>query len=183
MGSEISVFLGLSHFLRWGAMVAADDVITNEERRFLRRRSEDLRILRGKERDRKTEVIRRIGYILIACYFIRAFAIFLAHQYAVTELVFLHLHYPVDALTVITRFGFLLSFAVAYFYFLDEPRVIASVSIAGISVNGLLILLDVEWWYQTMLDYDLLFIVAFVVRLLCLVGLIYVHLLIRQRDG
>ena len=139
-------------------MVAADDVITHEERRFLRRRSEDLRILRGKERDRKTEVIRRIGYILIACYFIRAFAIFLAHQYAVTEHIFLHLHYPVDALTVITRFGFLFSFAVAYFYFLDVPRVIASVSIAGISVNGLLILLDVEWWCQTMLDYDLLFI-------------------------
>ena len=43
-------------------MVTQEDVITPEERRYLRRRNEDLRVLNGDARKRSTTLIRRSGY-------------------------------------------------------------------------------------------------------------------------
>ena len=71
-------------------MVTQEDVITREERRYLRRRNEDLRVLYGDARKRSTTLIRRIGYGLIGLYLLRGLSILLVHQFALTDVVPLH---------------------------------------------------------------------------------------------
>ncbi|MFL2537152.1 MAG: hypothetical protein ACJ0RQ_13190 [Candidatus Azotimanducaceae bacterium] len=162
-------------------MVTQEDVITPEERRYLRRRNEDLRVLYGDARKRSTTLIRRIGYGLIGLYLLRGLSILLVHQFALTDEV--PLHYPVDTLTVLSRIGFLAAFTFAYFYFIDQPRIISAISVAALSVTGLLIWLDIEWWYLTLVSLEPLFWLPFILRLLCFIGLIAVHVLLRHRDG
>ena len=162
-------------------MVTQEDVITPEERRYLRRRNEDLRVLYGDARKRSTTLIRRIGYGLIGLYLLRGLSILLVHQFALTDVV--PLHYPVDTLTVLSRISFLAAFTLAYFYFIDQPKIISSISVAALSVTGLLIWLDIEWWYLTLVSLDPLFWLPFILRLLCFTGLIAVHVLLRHRDG
>ena len=52
------------------------DVLSREERRFLNRRSDDLRILSGEAHAHITLKIRRILYVALSLYFIRACLIF-----------------------------------------------------------------------------------------------------------
>ena len=162
-------------------MVAQDDVITPEERRFIRRRNEDLRVLYGEARMRRTTLIRRIGYDLIGLYLLRGLSILIVHQFALSDVV--PQHYPVNTLTVLSRVGFLAAFAFAYLTFIDRPRIISSISVAAMSVTGILIWLDLEWWFLTLASLDILFWIPFILRLLCFTGLVAVHVLIRQRDG
>ena len=162
-------------------MVAQDDVITPEERRFIRRRNEDLRVLYGEDRKRRTTLIRRIGYGLIGLYLLRGLSILIVHQFALNDVV--PQHYPVNTLTVLSRMFFLTAFAFAYLTFIDRPRIISSISVAAMSVTGILIWLDLEWWFLPLASLDLLFWIPFILRLLCFTGLVAVHVLIRQRDG
>ena len=52
------------------------DVLSREERRFLNRRSDDLRKLSGDVRAQITLKIRRILYVAVSLYFMRACLIF-----------------------------------------------------------------------------------------------------------
>jgi hypothetical protein len=90
----------------------AADVLSREERRFLNRWSDDLRILSGEAHAHITLKIRRILYVALSLYFIRACLIF----YIVNDVVASgHAQqYLVDGGMMIVRLTVLFIFIAAY---------------------------------------------------------------------
>lgn len=160
----------------------AADVLSREERRFLNRRSDDLRILSGEAHAHITLKIRRILYVALSLYFIRACLIF----YIVNDVVASgHAQqYLVDGGMMIVRLTVLFIFIAAYQRLLDKSRWIKSISIASIAVSCSLIWQDAEWLYLTLSSQSsLLFVYPLVLRLSCLLCLIWSHKLLIDREG
>ena len=160
----------------------AADVLSREERRFLYRWSDDLRILSGEAHAHITLKIRIILYVALSLYFIRACLIF----YIVNDVVASgHAQqYLVDGGMMIVRLTVLFIFIAAYQRLLDESRWIKSISIASIAVSCSLIWQDAEWLYLTLsTESSSLFFYALMLRLSSLICLIWSHKLLVDRDG
>ena len=160
----------------------AADVLSREERRFLNRWSDDLRILSGEAHAHITLKIRIILYVALSLYFIRACLIF----YIVNDVVASgHAQqYLVDGGMMIVRLTVLFIFIAAYQRLLDESRWIKSISIASIAVSCSLIWQDAEWLYLTLsTESSSLFFYALMLRLSNLICLIWSHKLLVDRDG
>ncbi|MEZ7964689.1 MAG: hypothetical protein QMC05_01430 [Pseudomonadales bacterium] len=160
----------------------AADVLSREERRFLNRRSDDLRILSGEARAQITLKIRRIFYVALSLYFIRTCLVF----YIVNDIVASgHAQkYLVDGGMMIVRLTVLLIFIAAYQRLLDESRWIKSISIVAIAMSCSLIWQDSEWLYLTLsTESSSLFFYALMLRLSSLFCLIWSHKLLVDRDG
>ena len=124
-------------------------MLSREERRFLNRWSDDLRILSGEAHAHITLKIRIILYVALSLYFIRACLIF----YIVNDVVASgHAQqYLVDGGMMIVRLTVLFIFIAAYQRLLDESRWIKSISIASIAVLTCLLSSD-----HSHLEYGLL---------------------------
>ena len=158
------------------------DVLSREERRFLNRRSDDLRKLSGDVRAQITLKIRRILYVAVSLYFMRACLIF----YIVNDVVASGnaQQYLVDGGMMAVRLTVLFVFIAVYQRLLDESRWIKSISIASMAVSCSLIWQDSEWLYLTLSSQSsLLFVYPLVLRLSCLLCLIWSHKLLVNRDG
>jgi hypothetical protein len=158
------------------------DVLSREERRFLNRRSDDLRILSGEAHAHITLKIRRILYVALSLYFIRACLIF----YIVNDVVASGYaqQYLVDGGMMIVRLTVLFIFIAAYQRLLDESRWIKSISIASIAVSCSLIWQDAEWLYLTLpSESSSLFFYALMLRLSSLICLFWSHKLLVDRKG
>ena len=157
-------------------------MLSREERRFLNRWSDDLRILSGEAHAHITLKIRRILYVALSLYFIRACLIF----YIVNDVVASShaQQYLVDGGMMIVRLTVLFIFIAAYQRLLDESRWIKSISIASIAVSCSLIWQDAEWLYLTLsTESSSLFFYALMLRLSSLICLIWSHKLLVDRDG
>ena len=157
-------------------------MLSREERRFLNRWSDDLRILSGEAHAHITLKIRIILYVALSLYFIRACLIF----YIVNDVVASgHAQqYLVDGGMMIVRLTVLFIFIAAYQRLLDESRWIKSISIASIAVSCSLIWQDAEWLYLTLsTESSSLFFYALMLRLSSLICLIWSHKLLVDRDG
>ena len=157
-------------------------MLSREERRFLNRRSDDLRILSGEAHAHITLKIRRILYVALSLYFIRACLIF----YIVNDVVASgHAQqYLVNGGMMIVRLTVLFIFIAAYQRLLDKSRWIKSISIASIAVSCSLIWQDAEWLYLTLsTESSSLFFYALMLRLSSLICLIWSHKLLVDRDG
>lgn len=161
---------------------AAVDVLSREERRFLNRRSDDLRTLRGEVRSQITLKIRRILYVALALYCIRAVLIFFVMDDVVASG---HIQkYLVDGGVMAFRLSVLLVFAAAYWRFLNEARWIKSISIFAIAISCNLIWQDLEWFYLTLsTESASIFFYALMLRLSSLICLTLSHKLLVDRDG
>ena len=92
--------------------------------------------------------------------------------------------YLVDGGMMAVRLTVLFVFIAVYQRLLDESRWIKSISIASIAVSCSLIWQDSEWLYLTLSSQSsLLFVYPLVLRLSCLLCLIWSHKLLVNRDG
>ena len=160
----------------------AADILSREERRFLNLRSDDLRILKGEARAQITLKIQKIFYVALCLYFIRACLIF----YIINDVVASgHAQeYMVDGAMMLFRLAVLFIFIAAYQHWLDDARLIKTISISAIAVSCSLIWQDSEWLYLTLsTESSLLFFSALMLRLVSLSCLIWSHKLLVTRDG
>jgi len=158
------------------------EVLSREERRFLNRRSDDLRILSGEARARITLKIRITLYVALSLYFIRACLIL----YIVNDVVASgHAQqYLVNDGMMIVRLTVLFIFIAAYQRLLDEARWIKSISIASLAISCSLIWQDSEWLYLTLpSESSSLFFYALMLRLSSLICLFWSHKLLVDRKG
>lgn len=160
---------------------AAGDVLSREERRFLNRRSGDLRTLRGEARTQITQKIRRILYFGLSLHFVRAALVL----YIIDGVVAGQAQaYWFDAGMMMVRLTVLLIFIGAYQHFLDESRWIKSISIVAMAISCSLIWQDLEWLYLTgTTENSLVLFYPLMLRLSSLSCLIWAHRLIVDRDG